>query len=649
MIRKLREFILRLRRDRAGAVGIVAAFALPAVIGVSSLVGEYGHVLLVKTQDQRVADLAAYAGAIAYSASGANSAMTNAAAAVASLNGVPAASVNATLVNSPTGDGNQAVQVQVTTNVPVYLAQVVGAKTTVPVAATSAAELNAKSSPCVLALSNSGGGVALSGGTSLSTDQCTVGSNTSVTAPCGTKITTLSVAYSSSVSPCGSSSNIVTASGGAAPLAKKASADPLANSTAVQTAFGNMSNAANVMAPFGPSVPTGGDVDFGYSAASTQSQLAADGCVGAFNNSSNIWTVTCGSGTRNFGAISLHGGITVNFALGDPATNTYTFSGRVDNGGSTLNFGAGAYQLAQGLMTEGGSSTTFAGGSFWFGMSNKNCAGGGNYSICHKGASLTFGGPSSFVIGSGVYNGGGGALSFGSGSSNSFKVGPSTDGYAFNLQGGADTILADATGASSLFQVKGDISSAGGGCTVISAAAEHDVNGDVDISGALLLGSGPDYVTGYVSIGGNGGGNATCAGSTFGVQGANVTLVIGGSTTPKNGACQGEAFCITAGYSTVNLTGPSSGALAGLAVVGPQGNSNGALFTAGASNTTLSGALYFPKGPIAMSGGAGLGGGSGQCMAIIGSQVSLSGGSAAASNCTALGGSNAGSSILLVQ
>ena len=41
MLRNLREFVLRLRDDHAGAIGIVAAFALPVMIGMSSLVGEY--------------------------------------------------------------------------------------------------------------------------------------------------------------------------------------------------------------------------------------------------------------------------------------------------------------------------------------------------------------------------------------------------------------------------------------------------------------------------------------------------------------------------------------------------------------------------------------------------------------------------------
>ena len=100
-------------RDRRAAVSIVAALSLPALIAFSSMVAEYGHGLLVKTENQRVADLAAYAGALAYNSNGTTTSMTSAANAVASLNGIASANVSASLVNSPTGDGNQAVQVTV--------------------------------------------------------------------------------------------------------------------------------------------------------------------------------------------------------------------------------------------------------------------------------------------------------------------------------------------------------------------------------------------------------------------------------------------------------------------------------------------------------------------------------------------------------
>ena len=73
----------------------------------------------------------------------------------------------------------------------------------------------------------------------------------------------------------------------------------------------------------------------------------------------------------------------------------------------------------------------------------------------------------------------------------------------------------------------------------------------------------------------------------------------------------------------------------------------GAAFAEGAANTSLSGAFYFPQGAITLSGGASVGGGSGQCLEMIGTQVTLSGGTAVASNCASGGGG--GVKIALVQ
>ena len=59
-------FLHRFCDDRRGAISIIAAFALIGVIGVSALALEYGHALVQKTENQRVADLAAYGGALVY-------------------------------------------------------------------------------------------------------------------------------------------------------------------------------------------------------------------------------------------------------------------------------------------------------------------------------------------------------------------------------------------------------------------------------------------------------------------------------------------------------------------------------------------------------------------------------------------------------
>jgi hypothetical protein len=192
------------------------------------------------------------------------------------------------------------------------------------------------------------------------------------------------------------------------------------------------------------------------------------------------------------------------------------------------------------------------------------------------------------------------------------------------------------------------VPSGGGSCTYLGAAAQHDIQGSFYTAGGTQLGSGVYTVTGYVDLGGSGGGDVTCNGTSLGLSGSAVTLVIGGSTTPSSGTCSGEAFCLAAGYSHVTLTAPSGTATtAGLVVVGPASNTGGATFAEGSSATSLSGAFYFPEGPISLSGGASVGGGTGQCLEMIGTQVSLSGGTAAASNCVSGGGST--SKIALVQ
>ena len=61
-MRKLRPALQRLRADTAGSISVLGAFVIIGVIGVSALCLEYGHGLVQRTENQRVADLAAMAG-----------------------------------------------------------------------------------------------------------------------------------------------------------------------------------------------------------------------------------------------------------------------------------------------------------------------------------------------------------------------------------------------------------------------------------------------------------------------------------------------------------------------------------------------------------------------------------------------------------
>jgi hypothetical protein len=267
---------------------------------------------------------------------------------------------------------------------------------------------------------------------------------------------------------------------------------------------------------------------------------------------------------------------------------------------------------------------------------------------------------SKFVLAGGVFNSGGDTLVLGGTSvtatstGNSFNIGTAGNGDSFDMGGGAATMFADASGTSHLFQMAGnlDVSSGGGSCLWLGAANEHDINGFVSMAGGTTLGAGVYTVYKYLWLGANGGGDVTCGGSTVGIYGSNVTLVIGGNSVPSSGTCGSDAVCEASGYGHVTLTAPTSGSTQGLVVVGPtsSGNNNGANFTEGASNTSMSGAFYMPYGPVSLSGGASVGNGSGQCFELIGSQVTLSGGSTLASSCNIPGAvGSGGATVALVQ
>jgi uncharacterized membrane protein len=152
--RSLREAVgisRKLLCDERAAISVLSAVSLAAVIGISALVTEYGHGLLQRSDNQRVADLAAYGGALAYntvynatgSVASATTSGESAATKIAALNGLTGdgITVTPTFVTSPRLDGNTAMQVTVTANLPMYVAEVLLASTTLPVTAISYAEI----------------------------------------------------------------------------------------------------------------------------------------------------------------------------------------------------------------------------------------------------------------------------------------------------------------------------------------------------------------------------------------------------------------------------------------------------------------------------------------------------------------------------
>ena len=110
--------------------------------------------------------------------------------------------------------------------------------------------------------------------------------------------------------------------------------------------------------------------------------------------------------------------------------------------------------------------------------------------------------------------------------------------------------------------------------------------------------------------------------------------------------CSGKSFCLTGG-NAITLNAPNSGPYAELAVIGPQSSKNttGAEITSG-GRAKISGAFYFPNGVIDFGGGGQLGDAGNGCLQLIGTSISLSGGSQAMSECTQLNGAG---KVALVQ
>lgn len=690
------QFFRRFLRNRDGNVLIISALVMPVLIGMAALVTEYGAALVERADNQRVADLSAYAGALAYNVNKSTDQMTATAVGVAVLNGVPAANVQVSLVTSPKTTGVNAVSVSINTYRTLFLARVLNDRQQLQIYANSVAEVGAQAQTpgCMLALDGTQTGITLSGGTSISAQKCTVSSNNTVTVPCGTSISALGVNYNSAAAPSQPCSGITGPGGAAAVITKKSTPDPLAGNAAVTAAVARFSTVAALSATTAPTAPTntsGGDLNFGWSTP-TNTQAVAIGCTASFSSSTSTWTLDCtGKSTVNIGTIIIGGGINLNFATSGAATTvyniagdlttsattkfgpgtynfaktlttagtttfgagTYNFGKQVTTGGTTT-FGAGTFNFTKGLTTSGGSTTTFGAGTFKIGRSDTACNGSGQVSLCNTSA-LTFAGPSIFELPGGYTNTGGSTLTFGSGTTNSYKIGPGSNGDAITLGGGSTTIMGDATGASSVFQVVGNVNGGGGGsCFVAPATAQHDIAGNFIGSGAILLGAGVYTVDGYFALGGNGGGSANCNGSSFSVSGTNVTLVLSGKTKSSSGSCNGYVFCVAAGYSNIVLMAPQTGATAKLAVIGPTGSSNtgGATFAEGGANAQISGAFYFPYGPIIMNGGSSILGSitdTTKCLQMIGSRITLSGGTAAATECIAASSSGASSKVSLVQ
>jgi hypothetical protein len=278
-------------RQRRASIAVLGGAVIAMLGSLAAVSVDLGTAYLAKVSNQHAADSAAYAGALAYNASGSRSTMNSAVSNLASLNGLPAGAATASLIASPSGDGNNAVRVTVATGSALYLAEIFRSGTTLPVTVSSYAEVKPNASACIIALLPKAAGVKLSGGTNIAAASCSVASNAAVSVPCGTTITTKTLDYNGAVpsQPCG---GIEPPTGTASVnIIEVATPDPLASNTAVAAAVAHLANVATLTGPSGPTVTAGSNILFTYGSPATGVLAGTGGCSGAW--AQPVWTVTC--------------------------------------------------------------------------------------------------------------------------------------------------------------------------------------------------------------------------------------------------------------------------------------------------------------------------------------------------------------------
>ena len=185
-----------------------------------------------------------------------------------------------------------------------------------------------------------------------------------------------------------------------------------------------------------------------------------------------------------------------------------------------------------------------------------------------------------------------------------------------------------------------------------------DQNNNMHNPTATIVGSGTYVFCGNVAMDSNG--NTPTFNLTAGVYifacGSSLTMTsgtlnaIGGTTLVFERACPGHnaasspGVISVSGNANLNITAPSSGTTAGIAIFQERYPTPGATSCNGSNCNSLGGGgtlnitgpAYFPNNPVSYSGGAG-GGGASQCTQLIANTITFSGNATFNNNCTGTG------------
>ena len=293
MLAALDRAMRRFAADASGNMLVLSALSMPVVIGCAGLAVEYGSAVGLRAENQRISDLAAYAGAVAYSKEESEDRMRAAALAVVALNGGNPADASVSLVASPLDPAALAVRVDMAGVQPAFLSAILNDVVAIPVSSGSTAILGRaeeeEGGACVVALDASQSGITLSGGTTLNAPDCAIASNAAIGAPCGTRISALRVTYGSTLANCIWDNNVRET------VARQSVTDPLAGHSGIAAAWARLSSVNAMQWPLMPTALSGTDVHFeggwNQSTAAAVKAKMPHGCSAAW--SAPKWTVDC--------------------------------------------------------------------------------------------------------------------------------------------------------------------------------------------------------------------------------------------------------------------------------------------------------------------------------------------------------------------
>lgn len=467
----------RMVGDARGGVALIGALSLTTLVGMGAFAVEATRGYAADATNQRIADSAALAGALAYNVNSSTSEMTATARAVVVAQGLPASAATVALVTD-SATAKQLVRVTVTTSVPLALGRVFTSALAYDVTAVGSATTTTTTTtapPCIAALSSSPTyGITMSGGTSLSAPGCSINTNAGITVPWGTYIAAKQANAGKSVDNPGkglttspTANNIVQNKANAASDWMKDNAalkaalcqvNKLKGTTDADYADGNTA-CISELATATATADSSKDWDLNYSPAPN---------VAPFRTGNNTYVIP-GGVARDIRNLNIAGGMTI------------TFQGPADLTIASLNMGGTALHIGNGNVTIGGK----------------------------------------------IEMNGGSLIDIDVGVGNTVTLG-SAGGVSINVGGGARICFTAncvaPTAAAGKFSAGGNIVTSGGSTIVFPKAMMHLINGELSLNGSSTFGSGTYIIKG---------GFTNNTGGTM--AGTDVTFVLGGTFTLSGG------------------------------------------------------------------------------------------------------------------